>query len=74
MAGFLLILADIRWQMISLTSTILIALAWLLMMGGVVYFITYKSKGEIDILKSFTFILSFVFAGTVLIALAMLLA
>lgn len=60
--------------MISLISTILITLAWLVMMGGVVYFITYKSKKDLDILKSFTFILSFVMAGMVLIILAIVLA
>jgi|GEM_PF-3186367 hypothetical protein len=58
----------------SIPSIIFISLAWLLMMGGVVYYITYGSKGDLNVLKGFTFILGFVTAGAFLIILAMIFA
>jgi hypothetical protein len=58
----------------SIASTILFGIAWLTMMGGVVYYILVGSKGDLNPLKGFLFILGCISVGTFFMLVAMLLA
>ena len=58
----------------SIASTILFGIAWLIMMGGVIYYILVGSKGDLNPLKGFLFILGCISVGTFFMLVAMLLA
>jgi hypothetical protein len=58
----------------SIASIILFGIAWLIMMGGVVYYILVGSKGDLNPLKGFLFILGCVSVGTFFMLLGMVFA
>jgi hypothetical protein len=58
----------------SVLSSICFGIAWLIMMGGVIHYILVGSKGDLNPLKGFVFILTCISVGAFFMLLGMVFA
>jgi hypothetical protein len=58
----------------SVASYVFFGLAWCVMLGGIISYILKGSKGDLNVMHAFTYILSFMTVGAVLMVIGILVA